>query len=358
MGVFDWAGRADVMSRLAYPDPARRRVAIRSPWTDPNAGNLPQVMAQEILGVIAESRMTREAAMRVPAVARARHLLVSTITQMPLVALDKTGVLAEQPLWLQRTNGLVSPQLRTAWTVDDLIFSGASVWAVQRGSAADGGRILDAWRVPIEDWELTDDLTIRILGEEVDPSSVLYITGLHEGVLTFGRTTFQTAADLETTVARRVSTPLPLVELHQTTDDVLTDDEIDALTGAYVTARQDPAGAVMYSPSSITTIVHGDGPVSDALIQARNASAVDVARHLGVPAALIDASNVNSSLTYETTTGRGLEFRSYSLALYMQAIESRLSLDDAVPRGQRVRFDAGDLTTPTTPSPTGPTVED
>ena len=73
MGVFDWAGRADVMSRLAYPDPARRRVAIRSPWTDPNAGNLPQVMAQEILGVIAESRMTREAAMRVPAVARARQ---------------------------------------------------------------------------------------------------------------------------------------------------------------------------------------------------------------------------------------------------------------------------------------------
>ena len=48
-------------------------------------------------------------------------------------------------------------------------------------------------------------------------------------MLLFGRDTLLTAADLERTVARRVSVPLPLVELHQTTDDELTDTEIDDL---------------------------------------------------------------------------------------------------------------------------------
>lgn len=356
----DWFGfgaRADVMGRLSAPESARRRVSIRTPWADPHAGNLPQVAAAEILGVIAQgTSLTRDAAMRVPAVARARHLLVSTIAGMPLVALDRTGPLADQPLWLQRTSGQLSPQLRLAWTVDDLIFHGVSLWAVQRGSDSDGARILDAWRVPIEDWRLDDDLRILVLEQEVDPATVVLITGLHEGVLSFGRDTIGTASELERTVAQRVSVPLPLVELHQITDDELDDEEIDELTDTYIAARKDPQGAVMYTPSSIQTIVHAGTTDGTAAIQARNASAIDVARLMGVPGSMIDASNVNSSLTYETTTGRGAEFRAYALATYTLAIEARLSLDDCVPRGTRVRLDDGTSATP--PPTTGPPVED
>ena len=354
---FGFGRRADVLSRLASPESARRRYSIRPPWAAPHAGNLPQVMAEEILGIIPGQTMTRDAAMRVPAAARARHLIVSTIAQMPLVALDKTGPLPEQPPFLQRTNGQLSPQLRTAWTVDDLIWHGMSLWAVNRGAGTDGGRILDAWRIPMEDWRLDEDLRILVLEAEVDPASVVLFTGLHEGVLLFGRETLATAAELELTVTRRVSVPLPLVELHQTTDDELDDDEIDDLIDAYVRARADPKGAVMYTPSSVETKVHGEGPIGDALIQARNSSAIDVARSMGLPASMIDASNVNASLTYETTAGRGLEFQAYTLALYTAAIEARLSLDDCVPRGTRVRFDAGDLTNPA-PLPTGPITED
>jgi len=43
--------------------------------------------------------------------------------------------------------------------------------------------------------------------------------------------------------------------------------------------------------------------------------------------------------------------------MWFEPIEARLSQDDVVPRGQRVRFDRGDIAAPT-PSPTGPTVED
>ena len=78
---------------------------------------------------------------------------------------------------------------------------------------------------------------------------------------------------------------------------------------------------------------------------------------LGLPAAMIDASNVNSTLTYETMQGRNLEFRDYSLALYTGAIAARLSMDDVTPARTRIGFDSSELIAPA-PTPTGPTTED
>lgn len=325
--------------------------AIRSPWA---SSTLSRVVWDDVFGDAAHVPITRAAAMRVPACARGRHMLVSTVAGLPLRAYRGPDALATQPTWLYRTNGAVSPELRMAWTVDDLVFYGWSLWAVERGAR---GAITDADRVPIDCWRFDDDSGgVLVYEQAVSDESVVLIPGYHEGLLDFGAATLRTSTTLERTAADRAGNVAPAVELHQTDDGELEDHEVDDLIQGYIDARQDPNGAVVYTPSNVELKLHGSVG-HELLIQARNAAAIDVARLLGMPAAMIDASNVNSTLTYETTAGRSLEFRDYSLALYTGPIAARLSLDDCVPAGTRVRFDTSDLIAPV-PSPSGPTQED
>lgn len=339
--MLSWLGLTDQKAQLLAsaaraPETAGQRLSIRSPWSD---GNLTPVLAKEILGVVAPPALTREVAMSVPAVARCRHLIVSSLASMPLRALDKNGLLAEQPRWLSATNGLLPPQHRVGAMVDDLLFHGGSLLAVERGY---GGAILDAVRVLPEEWSIDADGRILVRGSEVDADSVVYVPGLHEGILSFGRDSIRTAKELERALAQRLSARLALVELHQTTDDELEDDEIDALLDGYIAARQDARGAVMYTPTGIDVRVHGESPIGDGMVDVRNLSAVDIARLVGVPASMIDATGVAASLTYETTEGRNLQYYE-QLSLYTTAIEARLSMDDVTPRGTRIRFDRGNV---------------
>jgi hypothetical protein len=72
---------------------------------------------------------------------------------------------------------------------------------------------------------------------------------------------------------------------------------------------------------------------------------------------VLDAVQVGASLTYETTQGRNQEWIDYGLQLYVDAVTSRLSMDDVVPQGVRSAFDLSSLTTPAAPA-TGPATED
>ena len=82
-----------------------------------------------------------------------------------------------------------------------------------------------------------------------------------------------------------------------------------------------------------------------------------MARLVGLPASLVDATAAGASLTYETSAGRNQQAVDYGFAAYMAALAGRLSMDDVVPRGQHVAWDLSDLTGLAT-TPTGPTLED
>jgi hypothetical protein len=85
--------------------------------------------------------VTRGMAMAVPAVAKARHLLLRRRATSPGVVPGPTKD-PEQPLWMQRTDGDLSPFHRMLWTVDDLLFYGWSLWAAKRGAPTDGSPLL------------------------------------------------------------------------------------------------------------------------------------------------------------------------------------------------------------------------
>lgn len=330
----------------SMPDPA---MALSSPWV---TGSLQPIVWADIFGAEALSPMTRDAALSVPACSRARGLLTSSVARSPLHAYRGVELLTD-PAWMSATDGIVSPFIRMLWTVDDLLFTGWSLWAVERGADRFPLR-MD--RVERSRWYIDTDGTLMVDNQPVDPSTAVIIPGPHDGILNIGRRTLTTAAELEQAVANVARAPVPGIDLHQTTDVVLTATERTEMIQAWVDARRGLNGGVSYTNAAVEARAMGTAPEA-LIIEGRNASAVDVARLCGVPAALLDATNAGASLTYETTEGRNHEFVDYGVLPYMLAIAGRLSLDDVTPRGTRVAFDLAELTGPA-PTATGPTIED
>lgn len=325
---------------------------IATPW---GSSDLARLVADDVFGGTAPHN-TRERAMRIPAIARARNVVCTTVARFPLAVLRGATKLEgiEAPTWSYESSQVQTWAHRLAWTVDDLMFYGWSCWS--RANQADGTPARFT-RIDRGRWTIDDDMQVRVDEMPVDPRDVVVIPGLHEGLLSYGVDAIKDITFLYSIVRQRLLNPVPGIELHQTGGTPLNRDEIDALIDGFAAARQGQNGGVSYTNQWIESKELGMGGDAQLLIEARNAAAVDCARLVGVHAGMLDATAPKASLNYETTTGRNQEFVDLDLALYMTPITARLSLDDVVPRGTRVEFDLGDYTAPA-PAATGPIRQD
>lgn len=333
-----------------YTDPDM--LPIASPWS---SGDFQRFLWQDIFGE-APPAGTRSEAMKLPAVARSRNLLCSTICRLPMRELAGQAPTAEQPAWVTETGDGSSYQLRNAWTVDDLIFYGWSLWwrTNDRGSGFPDAMA----RINQEDWSINSDQQVEVDGTVVrDPAQIMVIPGLHEGILSYGADTIADVRNLYKIVKARLLNPVPQIDLHYTGDAELTDAEIDTLIDRWAIARQGRNGGVGFTNKWLEAKPLGEGDDGRLMIAARNAAAVELCRMIGVTASRVDASGTEASLTYETTNGRNQELVDFDLALYMTPITARLSMDDVTAAGRRVDFDIADFTAQA-PSVTGPDLKD
>lgn len=352
-----------------------------SPWS---TNNLQRIVAEDIFGSDLPLN-TRQAAMELPAVARGRNLICSTIPRFPLVDLgvgdtvpvrpdraafaDHTTYVAAldeyrdrmrafaltQPTWLYRTSDGTSPQLRMAWTVDDLMFYGWSCW--WRRNNADGFPG-DVGRIPFGDWSINDDNRVEVNGTVVPDNEVIVIPGLHEGLLSFGRRTIADARALYDIVRARLENPAPQLNLHQVSGPAMTDAQIDKTIDRWAAARAGKRGGVGYTSQHIELQEMGAAADAQLMIEARNAASLDLARIIGVSANRLDATSAKASLNYETTTGRNQELIDFDLALYMTPVTARFSMDDVTRQGHRVEHDLTDFVTNAPSMTTGATAND
>jgi hypothetical protein len=336
------------MSPTGYVDPSN--FPIVTPWA---SSDLTRIVWQDIFGTEVPDN-SRTAAMKLPGIARARNLLVSTISRLPLREYEAQVETDPQPPWVMATGDGSSPQLRNAWTVDDLIFYGWSCWS--RSNDPETGLPVTASRINQGDWSINEDYRVEVDGQVVDADEVIVIPGLHEGLLSFGSDVLEDTRALYRVVRARVLNPIPQIDLHQTDGEEMTDEDIDALIARWAAARQGKNGGVSFTTPTIEAKPMAGGD-ENLLIEARNAAAVDLARLVGVHAGLIDATTPKASLNYETATGRNQEFVDFDIALYTTPITARLSLDDVTAPGRRTDFDLTDLISPT-PSVSGPDLED
>ena len=345
MGILDTIRTAARLPELLAASSATLPpVHLASPWA-PSPNHLHPIVVGDVFD-LAHQTMTRDAAMKVPTVARARRLICTTIPRFPLVAIGRDGEpLDEQPPFLTRSDGTLSTYHRVLWTVDDLMFHGWSLWAVRR--YADTGKVSAAERIPFRSWSFGDEGTILIHGKTVDPAEVVLIPGLDEGLLAYGADAIRHAERLIKAAITAAETPSPTLELHQTTPAPMSDQEIDRLIQRWADARRGKNGGVAFTNSAIEAKEHGAAD-EHLLVEGRNAASVDVARAVGIPAAMVDATGPQSSLTYQTIESRNAEFVDYGLAPFMAAICGRLGMDDVVAAGVRVEFDLGTYATPPT----------
>ena len=304
------------------------------------------VYAEYFAGELGE--VTRLSALQIPALKKARGLLVTTIAGLPLREYE-AEVEVDQP-WLRNSKTGISPWHRTAFLLDDILFYDWAALAVERDKA---GQITDAVRVPFERWSVDENTgRVRVDGRFVSAEQIVLIPGSGDGgILAAGASTIKGARALERAWIGRAQNPIPLVELHQLTDEGLTDgsvdpddDEIGDLIDAWAAARISPNGAVGFTDNRVEVRVHGTVQ-TNLFEEGRNAIVLDIARLTSVPASILDGSQSEASLTYSTSEGKRNDFIDYSLPALLAPIEARLSLDDVSGPGRVIRFDKSGLVT-------------
>jgi hypothetical protein len=340
-----------------------------SPWADDSF--LERVVVPDIWPDAVPRPMTRGEAMQVPAVSRARHLICATVAKLPLLTLTGADPTPAQPYWCAGTDGQLgtldagqraryglytgqSPFQRMLDTTDDLLFCGWSLWLVT-SVYADDGRPRCMVRIPYGLWDVDGDG--RIVDQDGHPfpaGGVVLIQGPHEGVLTFGASTIRAAYTLEATAAEVARTPFRL-GVHQTTDATLTPEERRAVVADVRRALAENNGILFTNAALELTEYRLDS--AELLIGGRQAAALDVARHLNIPGAMIDAEPTGSTLTYSNPESRNQQWLDYGLSAYTDAIAAALSMDPVVPAGQRTAFDTTSLTTTIAPPTGAPTAD-
>lgn len=356
MGILEriFGGTAYTATQMGMLSPAAQVDGIVTPWGASDAALEPFVY-EDIFG--ATGIVTRAQALTVPAVAAGRSILLGTIAPAPLRALKDAQLVPVQPSWLQRTNSVQGPVARMMHTYDDWIFYGNALWALKRGADT---FVQDAQYVPRTMWRINpDSLDVQVLtasGWIVAPESeYLYLPAPFEGLLAIASDTIRGALDIENSWRTRARTPLPGLILQETEEHGMTPDEMQQWVSAIAAQRRKPDGAVMGIPHKVTATVADPGG-TDLLTEGRNAVKLDIANFLNLNPAMLGSALPKSSLNYETQQGSRDEFIE-RLAYWTAPLEDRLSQNDIVPNGQRVRFDFNPTADPAAIS-TGPTVED
>lgn len=274
---------------------------------------------------------TRSEAMSVPAMARARHI-VTTPARLPIVITPADypyRTLIDQPD-PKRTRAAVLTD-----TLDDLLFLGMALWRVTERYAPQGrakvGRPRHAERIDLGRTTYDEQAGRWLIdGQPVMDRDMIWFEGPHEGVLAFGGRAMRSAVRLDTAYRNSANNPAIVAELHQTSDDVMSDAEIQGLVSEARAAIA--AHGVLYTSAGMELTTHSASP-ENLLISGRNAAAVDIARMVGLPASVLDAHAPGSSGTYQNVQARLREARDIGVDAYSTPITERLSMDDILPRG-------------------------
>lgn len=290
----------------------------------------------------------------IPAVARARSLIVSLIAQLEPVAYSNGYPLAEQPAVLRRPAPEITRQEWLAQLGSSLVdYGNAVLWLPRTGRNAAGrpdvAIVLPYGDVHVE-WSDGSRLsrTYHWAERELLPGrDVIHIA--------IGRTAGELEGHspldaIEDALARILAAELYAGDWFETGavpsvtlkfEGTLTDDAAQLVKDRWVENHRDHSPGVL--PKGWDLKETGADPGSSQLLETRQYGAQEVARGLGIfPAELLLAPVDGSSLTYQNVAEALMTFYRVTLQpLYLSPIEEGLS--DLVPGTQAVRFSTLEL---------------
>lgn len=317
---------------------------------DVAAANTPYNLQASVSGLFFTSQTaTRDQAMSVPSLARARNIICSTVGSLPI---ETYNHFTKEHLRPQRV--IMQPDPRVAgsaiyaWIAEDLLFHGVAYGQVLDAySATDGGRVR-AWtrvapdRVTYNLNANQTEITAYLIDGQYIPSSgvgsIIVFSGLDEGVLNRAGRTIRAAQELEKAAELYAKEPVPTMVLKSTGTN-LTSERITKLLDSFKIARNTRATAFLNADVALETL--GFDPTKLQLNEARQYLATEIARATGIPASFVSAET--TSMTYSTTVMERKALIDFSLRNVITPIEQRLSMADFVPNGVEVRFDIDDF---------------
>jgi HK97 family phage portal protein len=300
-----------------------------------------------------DRRLGRGDYLGIPAVGRARQLLISSIAQLEPVAYRGGVAMENQPAVVTRPQPGITRYEWLAHIASSLIDDGdAILWLPSTGRNAEGwpdtAVVLPAGEVHVE-WAVRP-ITRRYHWQErelLEGRDVLHIAANRLPGELRGRSLFDQYADA---LERLMNTELYAADWFDTSavPDValkfsgsLTDDEAAGVKSKWVSNHRDHSPAVLGAGWDVEKV--GADPQSSQLLETRGRGDIEVARIFGiVPAELLLVSLTSSSLTYQNVQDMLDTLVRVTLQpTYLSPIEE--SLSDLLPRTQVVRFSFDEL---------------
>jgi hypothetical protein len=306
--------------------------------------------AGALLASIAASYGTRvgmDTAVQVPAFVKALKTYTHTISAFPLREYVTDGPVRPRS-FLEHPSRSIPYSALIQRLITDLLAYDVAYWRVIR-------RTWDGFPdeiIPMRTQDVTDlnggNLGVDVnayppsdpfyhLGNRVPTADVIkfYGDGLG-GWLKVGATAINTAAALEAATLRYSETPMPTVVLKNTGAD-LPASMVDDILEAWESARANRSTA--YLNSVIEADQMGWNARDLQLVEARNASAIAIARTANLDPIWVGAGVPGSSLTYANRIDLYRQLLDTALTPVMLNVSERLSMNDVTPRGHRVTFD-------------------
>jgi len=286
------------------------------------------------------SSATREQAMAIPTIARARNILCSLAT-LPLEQYVKsTGAHIEPNRVINQPDSRVPGSAIYAFIAEDLLFFGVAYGQVMSMYA--DGRIQEWTRVaPGRVTYKTNANQTEIIGYTVDGldvpamgvGSLVVFNGLDEGFLSRAGRTIRAAIALENASEAFAKEPVPMMVLKSNGTN-LTSERIGKLLEAWRVARTTRSTAFLNADVELQAM--GIDPNKLQLNEARQYVALELCRAIGLPAFF--ASAETTSMTYSNATAERRSLIDFGGRNLLLAIEQRLSMPDFVGQGNEIRY--------------------
>ncbi len=318
--------------------------------TDVQAANLQPLQNLDYFSVLGTPvSITRQLAMSVPSVSRARGIICGTIGSLPLTTFNRiTGQYVDPHRVINQPDPRVAGFVVYCWLAEDIWMYGAGYGQVlEMYSTTDGGRVR-AWtrirpsRVSVDTEIQTDTITgYKVDGKPVPISgvgSIIRFDGPDEGLLHRAGKTIQAAVYLENAAVNYAKEPAPSMVLKSNGTN-LTAERISSLLSAWKTARQSRSTAFLNADVELQQF--GFDPKTMQLAEARQYVALELSRACGIPAYFLSAEQ--TSMTYSNAVNERRSLVDFSLRPILKAIEERLSLSDFLPNPVMARFSLDDF---------------
>jgi hypothetical protein len=291
------------------------------------------------------ARIDRRSAIQVPAVKRVRDLIAGTLGALPHDLIDAGRRTIESPL-LGQPERNVPRSVTMTRLYEDLLFETIAWWQIAtfdwRNYPAKVKR-LDPRKVRVDDnarpgscGDLDCSAAVFHQSNHVHDRDLIRFDSPTDGLLSAGARAIRTCLMLDQAAANAADgvPPMDYFTPAEGADPLEDDTDVETILDNWTTARR--ARRTAYVPAALKYNANNAfSPEQLQLADQRQHAVLEIARVGGV-----DAEEVHvavTSRTYFNADDRRKSFTDFTLGMYRQAVEDRLSMGDVSPRGQYVK---------------------